>query len=311
MSAPESSSPHQFARLADTSPRVRATTGFGTIAQKTWNLHRPVTIIGSERQSHICLSCTTVSNAHCAVVNTGTEVLIKDLHTQTGTLRNTDVLRLAQLEDGDVLRIGPTPIQVALREPFNAPQHRRGPDPRQRNPLALKANVRLVDPSGQTWDVVEAVSVVGTDRGVEIRLDDAQIFSNHAIICGINDDVVLVDLGTRVGTSINDHPIPARQAVILSDGDCISMGSTSLTVGFRPTDQTVAPTSSPVSISVESSFPPPGSIPQATADLDARLASLRNSIESLGQRLVDATPTEAVSRTTQDPSLHDCEPVAS
>ena len=323
MSTPESSSPHQFAHLADTSPRVRATTGFGTIAQKTWNLHRPVTIIGSTRQSHIYLSCTSVSNAHCAVINTGTEVLIKDLHTQTGTLRNTDVVRLAQLEDGDVLRIGPTPIQVALRAPFNAPQHRRGEDPRQRNPLVLETKVRLVGPSGQTWDVVEAVSVLGTDQNVEIRLDDAQISSIHAVICGINDDVVLVDLGTRVGTSINDHPIPARQPVILSDGDCITMGSTSLTVGFRPTDQNVVPTSSRISTPIESPCPPPGSTPRTSADLDARLASLRTSIASLGRRLVDATPAETISRfptspsaskssdPTLDPSLHDYEPIAS
>lgn len=323
MNTADSRSPHQFAHLADTSPRVRATSGFGTIAQKTWNLHRPVTIIGSARQSHICLSCTTVSNAHCALVNTGTEVLVKDLHTQTGTLRNTDVLRLAQLEDGDVLRIGPTPIQVALREPFNTPQHRRGADPRQRNPLALGTSVRLVGPSGQTWDLVEAISVLGTDRNVEVRLDDAQISSNHALICGINDNVVLVDLGTRVGTSINDHLVLARQPVILSDGDCITIGSTSLTVEFRPTGQTAVPDISGHSTPAESPCPPPGSIPRTGADLDARLVSLRTSIQSLGQRLVDASTADTVNQsplrpsqdeafdTTLDPSRHDYETIGS
>ncbi len=323
MNNAESSSPHQVARLADTSPRVRATTGFGTIAQKTWNLHRPVTIIGSARQSQICLSCTAVSNAHCAVVNTGTEVLVKDLHTQTGTLRNTDVLRLAQLEDGDVLRIGPTPIQVALRQPFNVPQHRRKEDPRQRNPLALGTKVRLVGPSGQTWDVVEAVSVLGTDCNVEVRLDDAQISSNHALICGINDNVVLVDLGTRVGTSINDHPVLARQPVILSDGDCITIGSTSLTVEFRATGQTAVPNSSRNSTPAESPCPQTGSISPTGADLDARLASLRTSIQSLGRRLVDASTADTVSQsplrpsraeasdTTLDPSRHDYETIGS
>ncbi|MCH7720627.1 MAG: FHA domain-containing protein [Planctomycetes bacterium] len=321
MNTADSSRPHQFAHLADTSPRVRATSGVGTIAQKTWNLHRPVTIIGSARQSHICLCCTSVSNAHCALVNTGTEVLVKDLHTQTGTLRNTDVLRLAQLEDGDVLRIGPTPIQVALREPFNTPQHRRGVDPRQRNPLALGTKVRLVGPSGQTWDVVAAVSVLGTDRNVEVRLDDVQVSSNHALICGINDNVVLVDLGTRVGTSINDHPIPARQAVILSDGDCITIGSTSLTMGFRPTGQTAVPDISGNSTPAEAPCLPPGSIPRTGGDLDARLVSLRTSIQSLSQRLVDASTAETDSQSplkpsrseasdpTPEPSRHDYETI--
>lgn len=323
MNTADSSSPHQFAHLADTSPRVRATSGVGTIAQKTWNLHRPVTIIGSARQSHICLSCTTVSNAHCALVNTGTEVLVKDLHTQTGTLRNRDVLRLAQLKDGDVLRIGPTPVQIALREPFKTPQHRGGEDRRQRNPLALATKVRLVGPSGQTWDLVEAISVLGTDRNVEVPLDDAQIASNHALICGINDHVVLVDLGTRVGTSINDHPLPARQAVILSDGDCITIGSTSLTVGFRPIGETAVPDISGHSTPAESSCPPPGSIPRTGADLDARLVSLRTSIQSLGQRLVDASTPDTDSQAplkpsrseasdpTSDPSRHDYETIGS
>jgi len=289
MSANDPSSPPLLTHLADSAPRTRVTTGFGTVAQKTWNLHRPVSIIGSARQSHICLTGTTVSHSHCALVNTGTAVLIKDLHTQAGTLRNSNVVRLDQLDDGDVLRIGPTPVQIAIRQPFNRSMNGRAEDRGRGNPLALPVKLRLAGPGGQTWDLVEAVSVLGTDRNVEIRLDDAQVSSNHALICGIDDQVVLVDLGTRTGSSINGRSIPARQPAVLADGDGITLGATSLTVRLVQAGRGVEHDGAPRPAAATAGQPLADPVPWRGDDLDARLESLRTNIQCLGQRLVGMT----------------------
>lgn len=290
------------ASLPDSSPRIRATTGCGTIAQKTWNLHRPITLIGSSRQAHICLPYPTVSNAHCLIVNTGSEVLVKDLHTPTGTLQNTDVVRFARLEDGDVLRIGPTPVQIAVRQPINVRQTVNKDDTTDRDPPTLCRRVCLVGSDGETWNVTQGIAVIGTDRRAEIQIDDSQASATHAVICSVDGHIALVDLGAKAGTELNDDPISTRQAVILTDGDCITVGSTRLTVKIAPADTTPsARTRSSDSTSQETTHPvAPVRHQLPRSDLADRLALLRTSIDSLSVRL-NSTRRETHARDLFDP----------
>ncbi len=72
--------------LPSEAPRVRITAGVGSAAQKTWNIRRPVTLIGSKRPAHIVLHDRDISPAHCVIINTGVDVLLKDLYTHSGTL---------------------------------------------------------------------------------------------------------------------------------------------------------------------------------------------------------------------------------
>src|SRR3990172_11824147 len=98
-------------------PQIRVTAGAGSAGQKTWTLRRPVTVIGSRRPAHIVLHDEDISNAHCVIVNTGSEVLLKDLHTSSGTQLNKTRVNLAVLADGDVITLGDTTIQVAIQFP--------------------------------------------------------------------------------------------------------------------------------------------------------------------------------------------------
>ena len=100
--------------LPPDAPKIRITAGLGTANQKTWNLRRPVTLIGSSRLAHLVLSRETVSRAHGIIVNTGSEVLLKDLHSTNGSWCNGRRVDLAVLNDGDVLKLGDTSIQVAI-----------------------------------------------------------------------------------------------------------------------------------------------------------------------------------------------------
>ncbi len=45
----------QTVELPSTAPLVRITAGFGSAGQKTWNLRRPVTLLGARRPAHIVL----------------------------------------------------------------------------------------------------------------------------------------------------------------------------------------------------------------------------------------------------------------
>ena len=111
----------QTLQLPATAPLVRVTAGIGSAGQKTWNLRRPVTLIGAKRPAHILLHDAQISNAHCVLVNTGSELLLKDLKTSDGTYCNEERIDLVVLKDGDVIRMGSTNIQVAIQLPEGRP----------------------------------------------------------------------------------------------------------------------------------------------------------------------------------------------
>ena len=115
MSSGQTQQRDELLTLPEGAPRVRITAGLGTASQKSWYLRRPVTLIGSRRRAFIVLHGEAVAKAHCVIVNTGSVVLLKDLHTEAGTLCNSKGVDLIVLRDGDLVQIGSTLIQVAIQ----------------------------------------------------------------------------------------------------------------------------------------------------------------------------------------------------
>ena len=76
-----------------------------------------MTVIGSRRPAHIALHDAGICDAHCVIVNTGKDVLLKDLHTPGGTCCKTSRVDLTVLKDGDVITVGETTVQVAINHP--------------------------------------------------------------------------------------------------------------------------------------------------------------------------------------------------
>ena len=224
--------------LPSTAPKVRITAGLGTANQKTWNLRRPVTLIGTSRLAHIVLSDETVSRAHCLIVNTGRNVLLKDLHSTNGTCCNDRPADLVALTDGDVLRLGDTAIQVALQD--------SAADPGETNagvafddPLTLVPPVVLRRTGGsECWTLDRAVNIIGSRPGVAVHLAHADVASVHAALVSIDGAPVLFDLGSPTGTWVNRH---RDAAVVLQTGDQITVGPFDLEM----TDGDAAPVSSP------------------------------------------------------------------
>ncbi len=208
-------------------PRVRITAGVGSPAQKVWTIRRPVTLIGSKRPAHIVLHDCDISAAHCVIVNTGTHVLIKDLHTEAGTTCGTSRIDLAILNDGDVIHLGATSIQVAVQmsvTPGAAPRMGYNGDDATtlRKPLSL-----TLAETDRRWPLREAVTLLGRLPDAPVCLDHEDVSTRRAIIFRFENGTAIYDLDGREATAVNGRPCASGR---LAEGDRITIGPFSLLV---------------------------------------------------------------------------------
>ena len=207
--------------LATSAPKVRVTAGVGTLHQKTWVLRRPATLLGSGRQAHIVLPQGSINRAHCLLVNTGDALLLKDLHSGTGTQCNDKCVDLVTLSDGDVLRLGDSVLQVAI-QPGD-----QGPDGSMSgltyvDPLLLcePLELRRAD-TGECWRVEPAVAVIGRSPGAAVRLDHPDVSLVHAAVFSVGGQLSVIDLDSRTGLGVNGE---SRTLSTLQAGDSLRVG---------------------------------------------------------------------------------------
>jgi len=208
-------------------PQVRITAGIGTAAQKTWNLRRPLTLIGAKRPAHIVLHDREISDAHCVIVNTGMDILLKDLRTASGTLVNKERINLALLKDGDVIVLGSYSIQVAVQIPREGAGD-SGCGLKYDDPTAMPfpLTIGLVH-TDQAWTVADAVVFVGRHESAEIRLDHEQVARRHAVLFRYQAGAAVFDLVGDNGLMINAQITPQSPVY---DGDRITIGAFGLEV---------------------------------------------------------------------------------
>jgi len=223
--------------LPATAPHVRITAGAGSAGQKTWNLRRPVTIIGSRRPAQIILHDRSVSKAHCVIVNTGSDVLLKDLHTTGGTLCNNTRIDLITLQDGDVIRIGTMNIQVAIQMPTEAGDD-SGCGMVYVDPTQLGSPVVLMlDHTERNWTSREAVALIGNHPSATITLEHPVVARRHAVLFKFNNGPAVFSLGAPGGLAVNGT---LCTAAMLHSGDRLGIGPCTLVV--NPDDGSHTPT---------------------------------------------------------------------
>ena len=214
--------------LPAAAPQVRITAGLGSAAQKTWNLRRPITLIGSRRPAHIVLHDGDLSPAHCVIINTGTEVILKDLHTTGCTLCNSARIDLTLLKDGDVVTIGATKIQVAIHVPADTSED-SGCGIEYSDPLAFPTPVKVgLVHTDQEWKIKDAIALVGRHDDAQIHLDHEDVSRRHAVIFRFKDGPAVFDLGGNGGILVNGQRCALAP---LSDGNRISVGPFALQIG--------------------------------------------------------------------------------
>jgi len=210
-------------------PLVRITAGAGTAGQKTWNLRRPVTLIGSRRPAHIVLHGKEISSAHCVIVNTGAEVLLKDLRTSGGTLLNKEPADLALLSDGDVITIGSMSIQFAIQVPENDSEDSSCglayTDPTK---MVTPLDVRLLHTETH-WTIEDAVVMIGRHEKSAIRLDHDDVARRHAVLFRFGHDPAVFDLGGKNGMYVNGQCCTITP---LAHGDCVTVAKFGLVLSL-------------------------------------------------------------------------------
>jgi len=210
-------------------PLVRVTAGLGSAGQKTWNLRRVVTLIGSRRPAHIVLHDRDISGAHCVIVNTGTDVILRDLHSRGGTFCNQDPIEITTLADGDVITIGETKMQVAIQGPAD-PKEDSGCGLKLEDPLRFPhaVTVQLLH-TDHSWEIDQAVVLIGKHGGATIHLDHEEVVPRHAILFRFVDRPAVFDLGGPTGLWVNGQRCSLTP---LDDGDCLTVGPFGLSVHY-------------------------------------------------------------------------------
>ncbi len=267
--------------LPSTAPQIRITAGMGSVAQKTWNLRRPVTLIGSRRPAHIVLHNRDISPAHCVIVNTGRDVLLKDLYTSSGTLCNDAGVDLRVLRDGDVITVGTNRIQVAIQVPQRmSDDPDAGSDPVDPTVIRAPAAIALIH-TDQQWSVERPVALIGRHESADILLDDERVSRRHAIFFRFMDGLAVFDIGGENGILVNGKCCPQA---LLSEGDRITVGPFGLQLGLEDPGQDGWSMPTPDAPAVRE--------PELTLDpsndcrvLESQLDALRNNITQSWERL--------------------------
>ena len=81
---------------------------YGAELGKKYNLESPSFIVGRSSKSDICIDQESVSRNHCKLINTGKEIVLKDLGSTNGTQVNDALVDEHVLRDGDLVKVGRT-----------------------------------------------------------------------------------------------------------------------------------------------------------------------------------------------------------
>jgi hypothetical protein len=93
-------------------------------------------------------------------------------------------------------------------------------------PLHTARQARLISSDGRQFAVAIGSTVIGRGEGAQVRLADVGISRQHARLDYDGNRMVLTDLGSTNGTTVNGNRITATA---LQHGDVVQLGTTTLT----------------------------------------------------------------------------------
>lgn len=202
-------------------PRLRLT---GSDDRPHVETAQPVTLIGSRRDCDLFLRNSDVSKVHCAVLNTGDEILAADLGTRAGTYVNGQRITVAVLKDGDEIEIAGDSVRVHIEGACEA--NADADSAEAGKPKSLTPILRLITPD-RNYDLQTLPAVIGRRHSCQIVLDTPDVSLAHALLFAIRQQPVIFDLGSRSGTYLNTQRVMLAR---LQAGDCIRIGGVDLSV---------------------------------------------------------------------------------
>lgn len=205
-------------RLPKSAPKVRLSIVAGPGAGQSVDLTRCVTIIGSRAGCKLQLKSSRISPLHCAIVNTGEEVFVRDLVSHTGTFLNDLPAVVERIEDGDTVRIGEWELRVqitayTLDTLSDLPHVTLEPEP---TAVGVEVNG-----SGSLVRISRPVGVLGRRPGCDVKIDNRQISRVHLLLFTYRGQPVFFDLLSNNGVMLE-----GKRTVFspLHSGDVLMLG---------------------------------------------------------------------------------------
>lgn len=189
-------------------------------------LHGPVTFFGSHQEVQVRLKHHTIAPAHCAIINTGSSLILRDLASRSGTKLNGEPIDCARLNDGDTVRIAGWKFRVGF-------SRRAGSGCGGSSIAAVSLNTTSgmyieSAETGKRWDDLPEIIVIGRRGACDIALDRDGVSRAHAMICRLDGRIAIFDLKSANGVKVNGQ---RTSMSYLSPGDLIRIGGHELRVG--------------------------------------------------------------------------------
>lgn len=194
-------------------PRIAAP---GDQAAGTCTLNRYVTLVGGRQDCHLHISHLDVSKVHCAFVQTGSAIVVVDLCSRFGTFVNDRRIKVATIQPGDTLRVGPTDVTITWPALGSRPTRPAG----GACPISLRTDAHQ-------YKLGELPAVLGRRSSCHVQLDTPDVSLAHALIFAFRGRPAIYDLGSRSGTIVNGERVASAWLV---DGDALTIGGERLYV---------------------------------------------------------------------------------
>ena len=182
-------------------------------------ISRTVTLIGSRQDARLHLHSSTVSKAHCLIVNTANGAYVRDLASRTKVIVNGRPAREIDLNDGDKIQIGKFEFQ------FNAGVSLGRGKPMNFDP-APPASLN-VEGGEMPLPIEDRVILIGRRTICDVPLTEESVSTAHAVIIEMNGKRYVRDLGSRTGTFLNGRLIQQQTSLVF--GDELRIGETTMT----------------------------------------------------------------------------------
>ncbi|MCP4593112.1 MAG: FHA domain-containing protein [bacterium] len=204
--------------------RITASIFSGSGTGQSIALRRAVALVGSRPGCKITLKHSSVAAVHCAIVNTGESVYLRDLMSKTGTFLNGLRAECEPLSDGDIIRIADWEINVELRD---APTgDGTGSSVLNLEPTPTVLALKTVG-NGPLVKLLRDVNVISRKRGADFVLQDRRVSRAHAAVFLLNGRPVICDLLSENGLAINEE---ATRFGALHSGDTLTLGDSRVRV---------------------------------------------------------------------------------
>ncbi len=184
--------------------------------------------IGRSDGNNVVLSEGGVSRKHARFFETEENCSVEDVGSANGTWVDGErIVEAVALTAKSVVVIGDYEIRLKPRKVAKpTPKSSAPPVALAKRSAPLKPTRPLlrglsVPIEGKSF-VIEGTMTIGRVAGLDIRIEDDSVSRQHAEVMISGTKVLLKDLGSANGTTINGSPIASRMT--LSDGDIIQFG---------------------------------------------------------------------------------------